>query len=319
MSADNRRIFISYTHKDLPRVKLLYKKLCEEGFEPWLDSEDITGGEDWKQAIKKAIKQSPFFLACLSRHSINHRGVVQVEFKEALKEWREKLPTDIYMIPVRLDDCEIPEENEFRNFQWIDLYKRNGFKKLTKSLREGFNRLGLIQKIKCRSSPIHKLMDEDVIRMLERAGYFEKVKKPTGTGIRHSYELVKKNKEKLIIDHATGLTWQQSGSPRPGVQPYGLSIEERFRKAQYYARQLSNEKYAGYSDWRLPTLEEAMCLMESKVNEHGNYINTVFNVARSLIWTSDRQSNGEFWVVDYSSGKCFYDNINQACYARAVR
>jgi len=35
-----------------------------------------------------------------------------------------------------------------------------------------------------------------------------------------------------------------------------------YEKVQAYIAQLNRANFGGYSDWRLPTLEEAMCLME---------------------------------------------------------
>jgi len=310
VSADNTRIFLSYAHKDLPRVQALYKQLCEAGFEPWMDSRDIVGGEDWKRAIRKAIKKAPFFVACLSSHSITHRGEVQVEFREALDELRKKLATDIYLIPVRLEECEVPEEHEFRSFHWIDLYKPCGFKNLAQALREGLNRLGLIQKITLRSTPIDSFGDEDVKQMLQQRGLFDKEMNPTGTGIKHQYELSEKASKQVVIDHGTGLTWQQAGS----------SGALTFKKAHDYIRQLNQDNHAGYTDWRLPTLEEAMSLMEPRVNEHTLFINPFFDNPQDWIWTSDKYSASVAWYVNFNYGSCNHTHVNSiGVFVRAVR
>ena len=314
MSVDNTRIFLSYAHKDLPRVQALYKKLCDAGFEPWMDSQDIVGGEDWKWAIRKAIKKAPLFVACLSNHSITHRGEVQVEFREALDELRKKLATDIYLIPVRLEECEVPEEHEFRSFHWIDLYKPRGFKKLTQALREGLDRLGLIQKITLRSEPMIKLFSkEKVVRMLKQRGFFDKQKNPTATGIKHQYEPSKKAGKQVVIDHSTGLTWQQAGSLK----------NLNFEQAQDYIRQLSLDNHAGYTDWRLPTLEETMSLMEPRVNEHGLFINPFFEKKQNWIWTADLKlglpDNGAVWGVGFIIGYCDFYHVSDDVFVRAVR
>ena len=63
----------------------------------------------WKAEIQKAIQKSDFFLVCLSTCSARKRGVIQDEIKEALETWRKKLEDDIYLIPVRLEGCEVPD------------------------------------------------------------------------------------------------------------------------------------------------------------------------------------------------------------------
>ena len=77
------------------------------------------------------------------------------------------------------------------------------------------------------------------------------------------------NGDKVVIDHATGLMWHQSGST------YGLNWE----KANRWVRLLNKRGYAQYSDWRLPTIEEAASLLDSskthnysslKSHEHNN-------------------------------------------------
>jgi hypothetical protein len=45
----------------------------------------------WEPVIKKALKQSDFVLVCLSVTSINKRGFLQREIKQALEQAEEKL------------------------------------------------------------------------------------------------------------------------------------------------------------------------------------------------------------------------------------
>ncbi len=97
-------IFLSYARQDRDKVEKLYQELSDARFHPWVDIKDIHPGENWKKVLIKAIRESPFFLACLSKNSVDKRGMVQAEIKEALDVWREKLETDIYLIPVRLEE-----------------------------------------------------------------------------------------------------------------------------------------------------------------------------------------------------------------------
>ncbi len=149
MPSEKPRIFLCYARKDQERVEELYNKLSYAGFNPWMDTKDILPGEDWKRILIKAIRESPFFLACLTNNSVNKRGVIQEEIKEALEVWRQKLESDIYLIPVRLEDCKVPES--LTKFQWVDLFKNKGFERLKKSIKAGRERLGIIQPLQLPS------------------------------------------------------------------------------------------------------------------------------------------------------------------------
>jgi hypothetical protein len=69
--------------------------------------------------------------------------MIQEEIKEALDIWRQKLDSDIYIIPLRLEECKIPEILE--KFQWLDYFRDDGWRRLVKSIREGMARLGMIK------------------------------------------------------------------------------------------------------------------------------------------------------------------------------
>lgn len=94
------KIFLSYAHADSDGVGRIYQQLKDRGYRPWLDREDILGGEEWEPAIRRAIRESDLFVVCMSRHSLARRGVLQKEIKTALDVVEEKLDTDIFLIPV---------------------------------------------------------------------------------------------------------------------------------------------------------------------------------------------------------------------------
>jgi formylglycine-generating enzyme required for sulfatase activity len=87
---------------------------------------------DWDLEIRRAIRGSKFFLACLSKESIDKRGYVQKELKMALDVLDEMPEGKIYLIPVRLEACRVPER--LRSRQWVDLFTPRGFEKLRRAL-----------------------------------------------------------------------------------------------------------------------------------------------------------------------------------------
>ncbi len=138
------QIFIAHANEDKPQVRELYTKLKQAGYKPWLDEEDLIPGLNWREEIPKALKSSDLFLACLSSTSIRKRGYIQREFKMAMEMLAEMPSGTIYLIPLKLDDCEIPElrQSEYglnlRDLQWLDYWKPNGFEKLIKAIEYQF-------------------------------------------------------------------------------------------------------------------------------------------------------------------------------------
>lgn len=133
------QIFLSYARVDAQKVEALYERLSESGFKPWIDRRDILPGEIWKNAIKKAIRSSDFVLICLSTSSVEKRGMIQKEIREALAIWEEKLEDDIYLIPVRLEICDVPES--LTRFQYVDWFEDGGLEQIVRAMKEGLARL----------------------------------------------------------------------------------------------------------------------------------------------------------------------------------
>ena len=132
------QIFLCYARQDENAVRELYQRLSAAGFKPWMDQEDIYPGEQWQRSIERAIEHSDFFLACLSTHAVSREGFLQREITTALERWQEKLHSDIYLIPARLEPCEVPDV--LRGFQWVDLYQERNWPRLLRALQVGLER-----------------------------------------------------------------------------------------------------------------------------------------------------------------------------------
>jgi len=127
------RLFLSYAREDSSKVEIIYQKLLEEGFLPWMDSQDLLVGEDWELGIRKAIRSADFFLFFLSSHSVNKRGFLQKELKLAFSVLDELLDNDIYFMPIRLEVCDVPEQ--IRRFQYLDFFKDKSWQLLLKAVQ----------------------------------------------------------------------------------------------------------------------------------------------------------------------------------------
>jgi hypothetical protein len=117
------KVFISYAREDSKAARRLYDELKNAGLDPWLDQESILPGQIKSITTKKAIRESRFFVALLSNNSVKQRGDVQRQLKGALDVFKEFLESDIFLIPARLDDCQIPYY-ELQDIKYVDLFPR---------------------------------------------------------------------------------------------------------------------------------------------------------------------------------------------------
>jgi len=126
------QVFISHAKEDYGVAEMLYNYLADNGYSPWLDKKSIRVGEDWDYAIKKALRESTFVILLLSSTSVKKRGYVQKEFKYALEYSETKLVDDIYIIPILLDNCDIPQH--LKKYQWGEIGKDNAMDGILSSL-----------------------------------------------------------------------------------------------------------------------------------------------------------------------------------------
>ena len=129
------QVFISYAREDKKIARRLYNDLQDNGITAWLDSEKILVGQNWNHMIRKAIKESNFFIALLSSNSISKRGFVQKELKIALDVLDEFPPEGIFVLPVRIDDCK-PIDGKLECIHWANLFPsyENGLNQILRVL-----------------------------------------------------------------------------------------------------------------------------------------------------------------------------------------
>jgi endonuclease/exonuclease/phosphatase family metal-dependent hydrolase len=145
MNVKEIRIFLCHASEDKSKVVEVYNALRGAGYRPWLDKKDLLPGQYWDVEIPKAIKVSNFMMIFFSTTSVAKRGYVQKEFKLAL-DTADEIPNDqMFLIPVRLDDCQIP--NEFRRIHYVDLFETDGFDLVIKAIKVGMKQLGITKNI----------------------------------------------------------------------------------------------------------------------------------------------------------------------------
>jgi hypothetical protein len=134
------KVFLCHASHDKSYVRTLYWQLIEEGFMPWLDEENLLAGQDWQTEIRKAVKRSDVVVICLSRHSVNKTGFFQREIAFALDAASEQPESAIFLIPARIEECDIPER--IQHFQSPRIFETKGYGNLLSALRVRATSLG---------------------------------------------------------------------------------------------------------------------------------------------------------------------------------
>ncbi len=130
----SKKVFISYAREDVDMIRRINTDLETKGFTTWLDEKDLLPGQNWRVVIPREIRESDYCLMMFSSLSVVKRGFVQAEQKIALGVVDEMPESAVFIIPVRLDECEIPYSLEDRHY--VDMFPDydRGFEIILKAL-----------------------------------------------------------------------------------------------------------------------------------------------------------------------------------------
>lgn len=160
-----------------------------------------------------------------------------------------------------------------------------------------------------RSQPA-SLTEDQVITMIKKYNFFDARLNKTSPGFANQFEVLTIENDQFVIDQSSGLMWQQGGS----------SERLTYKEIKNLIDTLNLTSDAGYDNWRLPTLEEAMSLMKPEIKSGDLHIDPIFSSKQSYIWTSDRVKGMPLaWIVIFNYGYFSTYNFNYGSYVRAVR
>lgn len=164
--------------------------------------------------------------------------------------------------------------------------------------------------VRLRSIPL-TLSEREVQEALKRWGFYESKLNREGN-FTNKYESRNINGDQVVLDHATGLMWHKPGF----ISKYG----ESFESAKRWMEDLNRRGYAGFRDWRLPTVEEAASLIENKAPNGFLYIDDKLSSLQT-IWTCDGSNLGGAWRINFALPR-FMESSGKArvsCGIRPVR
>jgi len=161
------KVFLCHASEDKNRVRDIYTDLREDGVNPWLDEREILPGQDWKLEITKAIQETDIVIVCLSSRSTTKSGFVQREITFALDRADENPERTIFVIPVRLEECKVPER--LHHLHWVDYFKEKEYENILSALRKRAEDLGLRILSSDDSSTIHGQTTGETSRLVYKS------------------------------------------------------------------------------------------------------------------------------------------------------
>jgi len=151
-----------------------------------------------------------------------------------------------------------------------------------------------------------ELSEEEVAQLTQQFNFFDSELNVKGES---SGYLVDNGDGLTVTDLATGIMWQREGFD---IMSHRMLCKE--------IEQLNNEQFAGYSDWRLPTMAEALSLMKQGKNERDQHIAACFSSQQPFIFVAAFRSPGGYWFVDYKQGRSYWaSGTNPGGFGRVCR
>ncbi len=138
------------------------------------------------------------------------------------------------------------------------------------------------------------ISDEEIGELIRKWNFFDAEHNPEG-GFENFF--VATGNPETIVDRRTSLMWQRDGIDINSIRAIQRTVEE-----------LNRNKFAGFADWRLPSMEEALSLMEPDKNTKDLFLKPCFSKEQPFIFVAAQRKPGGYWFVDYKQGRAFWSS-----------
>lgn len=131
------KVFISHSSNDKQFVRSLAVDLAAIGHQPWLDEWEIFAGESIVERVGAGVEDADLMVVILSRNAVVSKWV---ENEWQAKYWTEVNERRVAVIPIVLDDCEVP--TLLRAKKYVDFRDdyTSALELLTKSITQHYSR-----------------------------------------------------------------------------------------------------------------------------------------------------------------------------------
>lgn len=146
--------------------------------------------------------------------------------------------------------------------------------------------------------PVHlpdspaELIEEEAEQLIKECSLIDLERNPAG---RFRGFLVDSDDSLTVTDKVTGLMWQRGGLDIMSSRMVRRMIDD-----------LNRQGVVGHSDWRLPTLAEALSLVQPEMNVKGLYLDPAFSADQPFIFVENVRRPGGQWFVDFKQGRAYW-------------
>jgi hypothetical protein len=238
--------------------------------------------KDYKKAkdnisLAKQIKETPELLS-LEKDIDNQLEKIEKDLKQIEKD------DQTYVMATSKNTI-----SDYRRYL-VEFPQGRHVQEITQKLKELKESTQKQSKVKLRAE--YKTLDKsNVESMIKQHDFFDNIMNEPGN-FESEFERSNIGDSPVVIDYKTDLMWYDGQS----------TDKMTFNDAEKWLKNLNKNDYAGYSDWRFPTLEEAASLLKSKQNSKGMHIDPIFSGNSTTIWTNDRFRSNNLWIILFNAG-----------------
>jgi len=129
-----RDAFICYAREDFDTVMSFVTSLKDRGITVWMDTFDLIPGDKWDDKIEVEMEYCDYLLAFISHTSCNKIGFLNKELNMAFDQYSLRPEGTRYIIPIRLDGCDIPRR--FKSIHTVDISEDGCVEKVVRAIKE---------------------------------------------------------------------------------------------------------------------------------------------------------------------------------------
>jgi len=149
-----------------------------------------------------------------------------------------------------------------------------------------------LKRVSLPSGPA-EMSEEDVVALVQKYNFTDHERNPKGN---FSNYLVDNGDGQTVTDQVTGVMWQRGGADIMSHRSMRRELEK-----------LNADKFAGYDDWRFPSMAEALSLMEQEKNRD-LFVHPCFSAEQPFIFVDATRRPGGYWFVDFKHGRAFWSS-----------